>query len=237
MEPRSESQSEAAKSTADHGLSLEALSAGFAEMLRSGDDPYSAAAAPAAIEDLVAPNVETLPDVEITPRSILEAMLFVGRPKNEPLSTQEIAATMRGVHPSEIDELVRELNEQYRRNFCPYTIESHGAGYRLALLPDYAGLRDRLAGKIREARLSRAAIEVLALVAYNGSITSDEVSRIRGRTSGAVLAQLVRRQLLKIDRSAQQPRKARYSTTRRFLELFGLASLDDLPRSQHIEER
>ena len=89
----------------------------------------------------------------------------------------------------------------------------------------------------REARLSQAAIEVLALVAYNESLSSEEISRIRGRASGAILAQLVRRQLLKVERSPQRPRLARYSTTPRFLELFRLESLADLPRSEEIEQR
>ena len=98
-------------------------------------------------------------------------------------------------------------------------------------------MRERLAGRMREARLSQAAIEVLALVAYNSSITGDEISRIRGRASGAILSQLVRRQLLHVERSEEKPRRMHYSTTGRFLELFGLESLADLPRSQEIDQR
>jgi segregation and condensation protein B len=222
----------------DHGLSLDALNAGFAEMLARGRDPYApaddsphAATSGAKVDEASAP----LP--EITPRSIVEAMLFVGHPQNEPLTSQQIAGLMRGVHASEIDELVCDLNEQYRRNSCPYTIESHGAGYRLTVRPEYDGLRDRLAGRARQARLSQAAIEVLALVAYNESLSNEEISRIRGRASGAILAQLVRRQLLKVERTTERPRRARYSTTPGFLELFRLESLADLPRSEEIDRR
>ncbi len=119
----------------------------------------------------------------------------------------------------------------------PIASKAKGAGYRLELRPEYQGVRDRLVGRVREARLSPAAVEVLALVAYNDSPTGDEISRIRGRASGAILSQLVRRQLIKIERSTDKPRQIRYTTTPRFLELFGLESITDLPRSQEIDPR
>jgi segregation and condensation protein B len=78
-------------------------------------------------------------------------------------------------------------------------------------------------------------IEVLAAVAYHQPITAEEVTRLRGTTSGHVLAQLVRRQLLQLVREDAQ-RRACYSTTTRFLELFHLQSLADLPRSGDLEE-
>jgi len=226
------------QSAEDHGLSLDQLTAGFAEMIARGQDPYEPAV---ATESTPAPTTATAVPAdsgpEITPRSIVEAMLFVGHPENQPLTSQQMAALMRGVNTAEIDEIVRDLNEQYQRTGRPYTISSQGAGYALTLLPEFAVVRERMAGRVRQARLSQAAIEVLAVVAYSGSLTAEEISRTRGRPSGAILTQLVRRQLLKIARPEAKPRTARYSTTGRFLHLFGLESLDDLPRSQEIEER
>ena len=67
----------------------------------------------------------------VSPRSILEAMLFVGHPDNEPLKRQEAAALIRGVEPAEIDDLVCELNTTYDEQDAPYTIASDGPGYRL----------------------------------------------------------------------------------------------------------
>ena len=113
---------------------------------------------------------------------------------------------------------------------------AEGAGYRLSLCDEYARVRDKFYGKARQARLSQEAIEVLAAVAYHAPITADEISRLRGTPSGATLTQLVRRQLLRLEPNETKPRRARYSTTKRFLELFGLESLDDLPRSQDLEE-
>jgi segregation and condensation protein B len=216
------------------GLSLDALTAGFAEIVSRGEDPYQPAA-PAKQPSAAQSPGEAGP--EVTPRGIVEAMLFVGHPQNEPLTSQQMAALMRGVNAAELDEIIRDLNEQYARNACPYTIESRGAGYALTLLPEFASARDRVLGRVRQARLSQAAIEVLALVAYNGSITCDEIARTRGRPSGAILLQLVRRQLLKVERTEGKPRENRYSTTSRFLELFGLESLEDLPRSQEVDQR
>jgi segregation and condensation protein B len=142
---------------------------------------------------------------------------------------------MRGIEPEEIHPLVSELNQQYDADRCPYRIESVGAGYRLVLRAEHRRLADKFRGRLRQARLSQAAIDVLAIVAYNQPLSGEDVSRVRNTASGAVLTQLVRRRLLRIERDEQQPRKARYCTTDRFLELFGLATLDDLPKTEDLE--
>lgn len=219
-------------------LALDQLSAALAGMLSSGDDPYGSApeaeegdgGQPAADRTAAADDA-----CEITPRSILEAMLFVGNPQNAPLSSQQVAGLMRGVRPAEVDALVRQLNADYEHRDCPYSIVSEGGGYRLTLRDRFARLRDKFHGKARQARLSQAAIEVLAAVAYNEPITSEDVTRLRGTASGHVLAHLVRRQLLRLERSSDPSRRVVYSTTPRFLELFGLGSLADLPRSGELE--
>lgn len=241
---------------ADAGLSLDQLNQAFAEMLGGGADPYRpppedapggelpqaspAATLPAAMERGRPGEPPEPPEdaaCEITPRSILEAMLFVGRPDNQPLESGQIAGLMRGVRPAEIDDLVRELNESYAASGAAYSIASEGRGYRLRLRDDLAGIREKFLGKVRQSRLSPAAVEVLSLVAYRGPMSRDEVNRLRGTPSGAILSQLVRRQLLAVERGPDQPRRAVYQTTQRFLELFGLASLDDLPRSQDLDKR
>lgn len=223
----------------DSGLALDQLTAALAGMINSGDDPYGA---PTATDAQGGPEDEATPsaapeDCPVTPRTILEAMLFVGSPQNEPLSSKQVAGLMRGVRPAEIDALVRELNRDYENRNCPYTIAAEGAGYRLKLRDDFDRLRDKFHGKARQARLSQAAIEVLAAVAYHAPITADDVSRLRGMPSGHVLSQLVRRQLLRLVRGdGAKPREAHYHTTPRFLELFGLESLADLPRSPDLED-
>jgi segregation and condensation protein B len=74
-------------------------------------------------------------------------------------------------------------------------------------------------------------VEVLSLVAYREPLTVEEVNRLRGVPSGNILRHLVQRRLLRLERGQSKPRKSQYFTTDRFLEVFGLSSLNDLPRS------
>ena len=220
----------------DGGLPLEDLSAAYAELLQRGNDPYEAVAESSA--EPVVIDVDDNPlaaDIgcDLTPRSILESMLFVGNTQNQPHTARQIAALMRGVRPQEIDELVRELNEQYTAENCPYFVASIDAGYTLQLRDDCAPLRDQFYGRIKDAKLTQTAIDVLAIVAYKQPLTREDVDRFRGRPSGSVLSQLVRRELLRIDRAVANKQKViHYRTTDRFLQIFGLDSLAELPDSE-----
>jgi segregation and condensation protein B len=230
----------------DAGVSLEELGQTYAALMTQGADPYQDLRSPseeavAGEPDDEAPLGEEIPPqvlpgedeqaCDISPRSILEAILFVGHPANEPLTSKRIAGLMRGVRPGEIDDLIRELNEQYDAEGTPYRIESVGPGYQLMLRGEYAPLRDKFYGRVREARLSQSAIDVLAIVAYHQPIGLDEIDKLRGKPSGGILGQLVRRDLLSIERPAEKRAKPKYSTTSRFLDLFGMDSLSDLPRT------
>lgn len=225
------------------GLSLDKLNRAFAAMLDSGDDPYNV---PEEASDdpvrtaIVAEQREKLAAgrrspvdaaCEINPRSILEAMLFVGTPENRPLSAQQIAGLMRGVRPTEIDELASDLNASYVATARPFRIVSEAVGYRLALATDFEPVRDKFYGRIKQARLSPAAVEVLAVVAYNEPLTAAAINQLRGTPSGAILSQLVRRELLRIERPQNEPLTPQYLTTERFLRLVGVESLTDLPRN------
>ncbi len=170
-----------------------------------------------------------------TPRSILEAMLFVGHPENEVLTREMAAGCMRGVEAEEIDGLVAELNDEYQRLGCPYTIVREESGFRLTLREQFKGLRERFYGKLREARLSQAAVEVLSIVAYKQPVSREEVDELRGKESGALLRQLVRRKLVRIEIPEDKGAPKRYYTTDRFLGLFGLTGLEDLPQSEDVE--
>ena len=168
----------------------------------------------------------------ISPLSILEAMLFVGNRDNRPLSANKAADLMRDVSADEIPSLVEALNRRYAADNCPYSIVGEGDGYRLALRQTHSALRNRFYGRIHEARLSQAAIDILAVVAYQQPISGDRISRLRGKPSSHILAQLVRRGLLRIERPEGKRRTNLYCTTERFLRLFNLQTLDDLPRSE-----
>ncbi len=181
-----------------------------------------------------APSAETCP---ITPESILEAMLFVGDRENAPLPAAKAAMVMRGVEPEEIPELVSTLNRRYAARGCPYRIVSREGGYCLILHPRFENVRSRFYGRIREARLSQAAIDVLSIVAYRQPITAEEVSRLRGTPSGHLLSGLVQRRLLQGETPPGKRRPVKYRTTQRFLELFGLDRVEDLPETEDIDKR
>ncbi len=227
---------------ADRALSLDQLSQAYADVLQqeetpSSDAPSASEAAELESEDgSVDPaGIATDDPIEISPQSLLEAILFVGTADSRPLSSKEIAGNIRGVSPREVDELVVSLNAAYAAEHRPYSIVSDGAGYALALRDEFSNVRDRFYGRIKEARLSQVAIDILAIVAYNQALTRKEVEQLRDKPSGGILSQLVRRQLLRIERDEQKPRVAHYFTTQRFLNLFNLHSLDDLPQS--LEDR
>lgn len=173
----------------------------------------------------------------ISPGTILESMLFVGSPDKSPLTPQRAADLMRGVEVGEIPGLVDELNQRYQQQGCPYEIIGEGSGYRLTLRGPFHSLRERFYGRLREVRLSQASVDVLALVAYRQPVTAEEIGRFRGKPSLRLLAQLVRRGLLFVERSGGKPRVTHYRTSDRFLQLFGLESLDDLPHSEELDRQ
>jgi segregation and condensation protein B len=224
----------------EQGISLDELGQAYAQLIGEGEDPYDPpeSAPPSSAEDVVsqqADDEQADAACELCPRSILESILFVGHPNNEPLPADRIADLMRGVPAREIEELVEELNESYQELGHPYQIVAAGPGFRLELRPEFASLRNAFYGRVREAKLSQAAIDVLAIVAYQQGCTREEIDKVRERQSGPLLSQLVRRQLLRVERPDEKPRKPRYFTTERFLDLFGLAGLEDLPQSQEFD--
>jgi segregation and condensation protein B len=242
--PDDATKDRAGKSGGESPLSLSRLREAFAAMLgdggkaresndtgRSGEDPRSR----------VSPKLENdsfgetaLRGCEISPRSVAEAMLFVGRPDNGPISARELAAAMRGVSPKEVEAAISQLNATYDRDRAPYRIEQTNGGYRLVLRAEFERMRDKFYGRVKEARLSPAALEVLSVLAYNQPATAEQVTELRGSASGAALSTLVRRKLVKLERPAEGGEPA-YSTTERFLKLFGLEALDALPRSEELE--
>ena len=172
------------------------------------------------------PEAGADPAVPPPPVRIVEALLFAG---GQPLTAERAAAVVRGLTPELFQETIDELSRAYRRQDRPYAIRATDAGFVLALRPRYQALAERLTGGPREARLSKAAVEVLSLVAYRQPVTRAEIDSQRGHDSGALVRQLVRLGLVAVQPGAG-PEPA-YGTTARFLELFGLHSLDDLPQT------
>lgn len=172
---------------------------------------------------------------ELSPKSILEAILFVGSPEeSEPLTTNKIASLIRDVSPKEVLQLAKELQQEYEQSGSAFRLQRDRNKLRLVLADEYDIVRESFYGEVRKARLSQQAIDVLAIVAYNQPVRRDAVTELRGRECGAILNQLVKRNLLTSDVEDPKSRVKVYRTTDRFLDLYRLESLDDLPQSEDI---
>ncbi len=167
------------------------------------------------------------PDAPPSPDAIAEAMLFAGGP---PLTAEKFASAIRtgGDH---LPRIVADLNKRYRNQNRPYVVQPRENGYVLSVKPAYRGLREKLFGGPREARLSPPALDVLSVIAYRQPVDKDEIDTIRGVDSGAIVRQLARLGLIAVvQRGDSERANPKFGTTSRFLEIFGLGSLDDLPR-------
>jgi len=165
-------------------------------------------------------------------RRIVEAVILASP---EPIAPSRIAAVLPRCNPSQVRGLVDELNAEYVDTRRGFEIWEVAGGYQLRSLPEFAPYLKQIQ-TTRPLRLSPAALETLAVVAYRQPVTRAEIEHIRGVDAGAVLRSLLDRHLLRIAGHREVPgRPIVYATSRRFLEVFGLAKLGDLPTLRAIE--
>jgi segregation and condensation protein B len=169
----------------------------------------------------------------VTPKQVIEAALFVG---GGPITARKLAALLRGsFQPDVVEQMIDELNLEYAEQARPYEIRLGDGGYRLELRPEYDRLRQRVYGMgPREVKLSQDVLEVLAVIAYRQPVTPEELETCKPNSSG-LLRQLIRRDLVQVQSAGRKRTDVTYHTTERFLSLFGLGSLDELPRPEDIE--
>ena len=226
------------------GLSLDDLGAAYAKAAaehdpeafapaESDEEPDDENAPPEAGSETDDDSDDDHEDEVVTPEAIIEGALFVGHPEKQSITEQRLASLIRDFTPEEVIEIIDQLNESYRDARQGIRIVRDEQGFRLTIAPEVEGVRRSFLGKVREARLNQGAIEVLSLVAYQPGISAQKVQDQRGRESGPLLNQLVRRQLLRLERVKPEGggrAVPHYYPTERFLVLFGIESLDDLPQ-------
>ena len=160
----------------------------------------------------------------------LEAVLFLAR---EPQSTRRLAQLADLADGTEARSLVRKLNRLYDESGCAFRAAEVAGGFQLMSRPKFAPWLRRLLPAAEEVRLSAPAMETLAVVAYRQPVLRADVEAIRGVQCGEILRQLMERELVRIaGRSEELGRPFLYGTTRRFLQVFGLRHLDELPRAE-----
>ncbi len=134
-----------------------------------------------------------------------------------------------------VDEAVAALNAQYEETGRSFRIESMAGGYRVLTLPEHADVMAALHKKKDTGKLSPAALETMAIVAYKQPVLRTQLEAIRGVACGEVLRSLMERHLIKIvGRAEEVGRPMLYGTTKQFLEVFGLSSVKDLPKVEEL---
>lgn len=162
----------------------------------------------------------------------VEAVLFLAR---EPLSSRKIAQLASLADGTEARTLVRRLNRLYDECGCAFRAEEVAGGYQLVTRSMFGPWLRRMLQTSVETRLSGPALETLSVVAYRQPVVRAEIEAIRGVQCGEMLRQLMERDLIRIaGRADDLGRPLLYGTTKRFLELFGLKHLDDLPRAAEL---
>ncbi|MCG6914677.1 SMC-Scp complex subunit ScpB [bacterium BMS3Abin03] len=173
--------------------------------------------------------------------SIIEALIFSS---DDSLSPAEIISAIKGIDGDEteinnedIENAVNELNEKYSSGKNSFRILKIANGYLFATTEDYAKYVGFLSSEKTKRRLSPAALETLAIVAYKQPITKPELESIRGVNSDHIISALLEKNLITIKGRAETiGRPLLYSTTEEFLKYFGLNSLSDLPKPREIDE-
>jgi len=165
--------------------------------------------------------------------NIIESLLFVAE---EPLTVEKLKNILETVDAKEIRSALHDLVEQYDTRGGGFKLAEVAGGWQLRSRPEYNEWIKRMLQPPPQ-RLSKAALETLAIVAYNQPIIRADIEHIRGVDCGGVLRQLLERKLVRVLGRKEIPgRPLIYATTKLFLELFELKDLKDLPSPKEIEE-
>jgi segregation and condensation protein B len=164
-------------------------------------------------------------------KPLVEAILFA---TDQPLPLKRLAEIL-GAEKECVSQAIESLRQEYESTGRAFQVEEIAGGYQLLSRPEYHQWICLLEKKNTESKLSPAAMETLAIIAYKQPILRAAIEAIRGVESSQILRSLIEKGLVKIvgkDESLGRP--LLYGTTKRFLEYFGLNSLNDLPRSQEL---
>ena len=169
----------------------------------------------------------------LDPTEVIEALLFAA---DAPVKLDRLAE-LAEVPPETARTVIDRLNANYQESGRTFRVQRVAQGFQLYTMPDYAEFVRRLYQHQYTHRLSRAALEVLAIIAYKQPVTRPEVEQLRGvDCSGPLVTLLERRLIATYGRASRPGNPFLYRTTPEFLRYFGLAGLEDLPRMEEIGE-
>ncbi len=166
-------------------------------------------------------------------KSIIESLIFVS---GNPLRIDTIQEVLENVDKRMIQNCLDELVEEYRQLDRSFHLVRVAEGFQFRTKPQYAQWIQQ-SKKMKPTRLTKAALETLAIIAYKQPVIKAEIEAIRGVDSGWVLRALLEKQLIRImGRKAIPGRPIVYGTSKYFLEFFGLESISSLPTLREIQE-
>jgi segregation and condensation protein B len=193
------------------------------------DGPVIAEEAAREAAESEAAAIEAVEPEAAVDLGVLEALLFG---THHPLTSDRIKELMSLKTSKHVRRSVQSLNAQYEQSGRTFRVEQVAGGYQLLSLPEYGDYLKKLHQKEIDTKLTKAALETLAIIAYKQPILRAEVESIRGVACGETIRSLMEKHLVRIAGRAEEPgRPILYGTTKRFLELFGLNSLKDLPQA------
>ncbi len=167
-------------------------------------------------------------------KPIVEAIIFAAEGPVKPATLAECLGSVNGF---DFDTVIQQLNAEYEQSGRAIQIVKVAGGYQMTTRPQYASWIQRLYAGRTSSRLSRAALETLAIIAFKQPISKAEIAAIRGVNSDGVIKNLLERRLITISgRGEGIGRPLLYSTTPEFLQYFGINDISDLPRPREIEE-
>ncbi|MGD0462656.1 MAG: SMC-Scp complex subunit ScpB [Tepidisphaeraceae bacterium] len=194
------------------------------ESVPDADGPVQDAAEDAESEEglhLVSEEVDT---------RLLEALLLS---THHPLTAGRIAELMDLQATKPVRQAIKDLNIQYEESHRAFRVEQVAGGYQILTLPEFGEHLKKLHQREIDAKLTKAALETLAIIAYKQPILRADIEAIRGVMCGETIRSLMEKRLVNIAGRAEEPgRPILYGTTKRFLEVFGLNTLKDLPQSE-----
>jgi len=166
-------------------------------------------------------------------KNIIESLLLVA---DEPLSVDRIKSILDQPEKKEIKNVLEELMSEYENRKGGFFLREVAGGYQFRTRPEYREWIKRLI-QPKPIRLSKAALETLAIIAYKQPIIRNDIEHIRGVNCGGILRMLLERKLVRVlGRKAIPGRPLVYATTKQFLEVFELKNLEDLPTPKEISE-
>jgi segregation and condensation protein B len=163
---------------------------------------------------------------------LIEAVLFAS---DAPVRVEDLARLSEDLDEERVEEALAELRAEYETEDRAFGLFEIGAGYQILTRPEFAPVLESFETVPVSSRLSRPALETLAIIAYRQPVGRAEIEDIRGVGSGGVLRTLVEREMVEVvGRGEGLGRPLLYGTTGRFLEHFGFRTTEDLPRPEEL---